>query len=48
MLTNIFRRIKKYYRGKIQLGKMPIVSMSLVSKLCEKELLDYFVAKKFQ
>lgn len=31
---------------KIQLGKTPIVSMSLVSKLCETELLDYFEARK--
>lgn len=27
-------------------GKIPIVSMSLVDKLCEKELLDYFKKKK--
>jgi deoxyadenosine/deoxycytidine kinase len=27
-------------------GKMPIVSMSLVDKLCEKELLEYFEKKK--
>lgn len=27
------------------LGKMPIVSVSLVSKLCEIELLDYFEKK---
>lgn len=26
-------------------GRMPIVSMSLVTKLCEKELLDYFKKK---
>lgn len=31
---------------KIQLGKTPIVSMSLVSKLCEMELLDYFETRK--
>lgn len=29
------------------LGKMPIVSMSLVDKLCEKELFDYFEEKDF-
>lgn len=38
--------LRNIIEEKIQLGKMPIVSMSLVSKLCEKELLDYFVAKK--
>ena len=27
-------------------GKMPIVSMSLVDKLCEEELLEYFEKKK--
>lgn len=33
---------------KIQnLGKIPIVSMSLVDKLCEKELFDYFEEKDF-
>lgn len=38
--------LRNIIEEKIQLGKMPIVSMSLVRKLCEKELLDYFVAKK--
>lgn len=31
---------------RIQLGKTPIVSISLVSKLCETELLDYFEARR--
>ncbi len=31
---------------KIQLGKIPIVSMSLVDKLCEMELLNYFETRK--
>lgn len=43
----------KYFLGKLRnvleemhnLGKMPIVSVSLVSKLCQIELLDYFEKK---
>ena len=45
----------KYFLGilrnelekKHNFGKIPIVSMSLVDKLCEKELLDYFESRNF-
>ncbi len=45
----------KYFLGKLRealeekihnFGRMPIVPVSLVNKLCEKELLDYFEKKK--
>ena len=45
----------KYFLGNLRealkeklnnFGKMPIVSVSLVDKLCQKELLDYFEDKK--
>lgn len=39
--------LRKKLEEKIHdLGKMPIVSMSLVDKLCEKELLEYFDKEK--
>ena len=40
---NLLREVleEKVYNG----GKMPIVSVSLVDKLCERELLDYFEKK---
>ena len=40
---NILRKVieEKTYGS----GRMPIVSMSLVTKLCERELLDYFKKK---
>lgn len=40
-------KIRKLLEEKMyDCGKMPIVSMSLVNKLCERELLDYFEKKK--
>lgn len=38
--------LKNVLDEKIQLGKMPIVSMSLVDKLCETELFNYFEIRK--
>ena len=44
---HFLEKFRKVLEEKINnFGKNPIVSMSLVDKLCEKELLDYFKEKK--